>query len=491
MSIIPPRSSNRTPARSPVWANKTKTYIIPILMTALLIQVLFLGNMSYLFGALFKSGHRMHNLKILAIDYDGGDIGKAISGAYSTLQSNQFPTVEFGSSSEYDTPDKIRDAVCKHGYWGAVYTHPGASSRLLTTIKGDNVTTYDPKDAVTTIYNGAYYPAVFSSVKGSLQSLTTVASNMYPITSSDILKAVNLTNPASASTFLNPFQSSVWDIMPTEQGSRVLLNTVAMVMAVLMQFFFQMAFNGITAKVLQSQSKRDVYIFRLVTGKAYTFVSALGMTGYIWAFRENWGVDAGQFFETWMCLWFYMDINYLVVDTVIGTVIPMQFFAFFLLTWIIINIASTVYPFDLTPGFFHWAWALPAHNVWLLLVGIWSGCRASIDVTLPILFSWWIVGHASSAWSVRKRCLMAGVEAKVQSHNDTTDEFDRYSTEHSQQMVLQRMNDQGSRQNTNDQNIDLEANRLGQSQRNGDDSRTVINGAMSPGVRDDAKEQTI
>ncbi|EXK76255.1 hypothetical protein FOQG_18995 [Fusarium oxysporum f. sp. raphani 54005] len=168
MAILPPRSSNRTPARSPNWAGKMKTYIMPTLMVGLLIQLLFLGNMSYLFGALFKSTGRMHNLKILAIDYDGGDIGKAIAGAYTTLQANAFPTVEFGSSSEYDTPDKVRDAVCKHGYWGAVYTHPGASDRLLSTIEGDNATVYSPQDAVTTIYNGAYYPAVFSSVKGSM-----------------------------------------------------------------------------------------------------------------------------------------------------------------------------------------------------------------------------------------------------------------------------------------------------------------------------------
>lgn len=469
-----------------------KTYIIPVLMTAILLQILFLANMSYIFGALFKSTTRMHNLRVLAIDYDGGDIGKAISGAYGNLQSNEFPTVEFGSSSEYDTPDKVRDAVCKHGYWGAVYIHPGASDRLLSTIEGDNTTVYNPHDAVTTIYNGAYYPAVFSSLEGSMRSLISVASSMYALTTPDALKAVNMTNPTSASTLLNPFQGSVWDIMPTEQGSRVLLNTISMVMAILMQFFFQMALNGITtaAKVLQSQSKRDVYIFRLITGKTYTFISALGMTGYIWAYRENWGVNAGQFFETWMCLWFYMEINYLIIDTLINTIIPMQFFAFFMLTWIILNIASAIYPFELTPGFFHWAWALPAHNIWLLLVGIWSGCHANISVTLPILFSWWVVGHAGSAWSVRKRCLMAEAEAKAQDHNGASDKFDRYSTEQSQQVILENMATQNSRQDTNGQNYDLEANRLGQSLRNGDDDRTIINGGMSSQECDNAKDQT-
>ncbi|KAJ4264555.1 hypothetical protein NW762_005758 [Fusarium torreyae] len=489
MSLLPPRSSNRAPARSTPWAAKMKSYLIPVLMTAFLIQLLFLANMSYLFGSLFKSTTRMHNLKILAIDYDGGDIVKAISGAYDTLQSNHFPTVEFGSSSEYDTPDKIRDAVCRHGYWGAVYTHPGASDRLLSTIEGDNTTVYNPQDAITTVYNGAYYPSIFSSLQGNIQSLISAASTMYALTTPDALKAVNMSNPTSASTLLRPFQANVWDIMPTSQGSRVLLNTVSMVMPVLMQFFFQMALNGISGKILQSQSKRDVYVTRFITGKIYTFISALTTTGYFWAFREDWGVDAGQFFETWMCLWFYMDINYLVVDTLINTIIPMQFFSFFLLTWIIINIASTVFPFELTPGFFHWGWALPAHNVWLLLVGIWSGCRANIGVTLPILFSWWIVGHAGSAWSVRKRCLMAEAEAEAQDHDDTSEKFDRYSTEQSRQDMLQTMTSRNSNQIADNENYDLEANRLPQNLRNGNDSRTIINGGESSQERDNEKEQ--
>ncbi|KAJ3519060.1 hypothetical protein NM208_g14282 [Fusarium decemcellulare] len=494
MTLVPPRSSNRHPASSILWAGKWKTYIIPIIMAGLMLQLLFLGNMSYLFGALFKSNSRMHNLKILAVDFDNGDIGRAISGAYNNLQADSFPTVEFGSSSEYATPESLRNAVCKHGYWGAVYTHSGASDRLLNTIEGDNTTTYDPSDAVTYIWNGAYYPAITSSLKGSLQTLISVASKVYPLSTPDAMKAVNMTNPVSASALLNPFEGTPWDIMPTDQGTRVLLNTVAMVMPVLMQFFFQMGLNGITtgAKVLESQSKRDVYIFRLFSGKIYTFISALGMTGYFWAFRESWGVTAGQFFETWMCLWFYMDINFNIVDTLIGTIIPMQFFAYFLLTWIIMNIATTVYPFELTPSFYHWGWALPAHNIWLLLVNIWSGCRGSLDVTLPILFSWWVVSHATSAWSVRKRCLMAEADAEAEKQKPTGDKFTRFSTEQSEQFVLDRISSRASRRASNNrtsENYDVEANRVGESLPDGSDSRTIISTASSLQDREHSKTQ--
>ncbi|KAF4975478.1 hypothetical protein FZEAL_7741 [Fusarium zealandicum] len=483
MARLPPRSANRQPAHSPSWAGKWKLYIIPIIMTALLLQLLFLGNMSYLFGSLFKSNFRMHNLKILAVDYDGGDIGRALSTASSTLQSDEFPTVEFGSSSQYPTPQSLRQAVCKHGYWAAVYTHPGASDRLLATIEGDNTTAYNTSEALTYIYNSAYYPAVFSSLRGNLQALGNVASKVYPLASQDAMQAVDMKNPASVSAFVNPFEPAVWDIMPTNQGTRVLLNTVSMVMPILMQFFFLMGVNGITggAKVLATQSKRDVYTFRLAAGKIYTFISALGMTGYFWAFRESWDVTAGQFFETWMCLWFYMDINHLILDTFLETIIPIHFFSFFLLTWILSNVTTTIYPFELSAGFYHWGWALPSHNVWLLLVGIWTnGCRSSLHVTLPILFSWWFVAHFTSAWSVRRRCLMA--EAAAQPKKSDEGEFPRYSTEQSRQSVLDRLSSRDSRQAQNDRisnNDDLEANRLGDAVREGDDSRTVVGAAVA------------
>ncbi|KAF5981064.1 nitrosoguanidine resistance SNG1 [Fusarium coicis] len=481
MTLIPPRSSNHISWRSTPLSVRMKTYIVPVMMTALMVQLLFLANMSYLFGSLFESSTRMHNLKILAIDFEGSDIGKAIYGAYGTLRSDKFPSVEFGSSSEYDTPEKVRDAVCNHGYWGAIYTHPGASDRLLSTIEGDNTTVYNPQDAVTTIYNGAYYPSVFSSLQGNMQSLVGAAANMYGLTTPDALKAVNMTNSASSSTFLRPFQANIWNIMPTEQGTRVLLNTVSLVMGILMHFFFQLGLNGITTstKVLQSYSKRDVYVFLFITGKIYTLIGTLAMAGYFWAFRENWSVNAAQFFETWMCLWFFMDINYLVIDTVLGTIVPMQFFAFFLLTWIILNIGSTVFPFELTPGFYHWSWALPAHNAWLLLVGIWSGCRANIGVTLPILFSWWVVGQAGSAWSVRKRCLMAEAEAESQLQDAPNEKFERFSTEQTRQETSHGLRSA--------QDLDLEANLSAQRLCNDDDNRTITNGGELTQERDNIK----
>ncbi|KAF7543404.1 hypothetical protein G7Z17_g10761 [Cylindrodendrum hubeiense] len=382
--------------------------------------------MTYLYGVLFKSGSRSHAIKILAVDYDGGDIGQALSIAYQALQADTFPTIEYHSASEYSTPELLEEAICKGDFWAAIYTHSGASKRLMAAIEGKNTTEYDPASTISYTYDASYYPIISTSViKANMETLIAVTSRTYYSVAADARAAVNLSDATSYSAFVNPIQASSEVQSPTNQGTRVLLNTVSMVMPTLMQFFFLMGMNGIwgEAGVFSKLSKRDTYLARLVISKFYTLFCAVGMTGYIWAFREDWGVNGQQFGQTWMCLWLYMEINYLLLDTMLDPVIPMKFFPFFLLTWIIINVASTIYPFVLSAGFYRWGYALPAHNTWTLLMEVWSGgCKLQNEVALPVLLAWWVLGHVSSAWSVRNRCIVTeGIPVNKRLDTETSE----------------------------------------------------------------------
>lgn len=92
--------------------------------------------------------------------------------------------------------------------------------------------------------------------------------------------------------------------MPTPQGSRVLFNTVSMVFPIIQQFFFLMALNGISTQYKLYSRLRLSYAMgmRVLLSTLYTFISSLVMVGYIWAFRENWGVTAGMFFLSWVSI---------------------------------------------------------------------------------------------------------------------------------------------------------------------------------------------
>ncbi|KAK7420389.1 hypothetical protein QQX98_002812 [Neonectria punicea] len=409
--MLPPRSPNRKPLSSPYSATRWKDIIQHVTTPWVLLQLLFLGNTCYMYGAFFQADNRAHALKILAVDYDGAEIGEALKLAYESLEAKNFPTLEFRTPEDFPTPDLVEDAVCRGDYWAAIRTYSDASNRVIEAINGNNTTTYDPGDTISYTYLGVYYPAVAASVlDAKLKALANTASRSYYSVAHEARSAVDLTDPVASSVFFNPIQASSSIKAATNQGTRVLFNTVSMVMPQLVQFFFTMGLNAVFTftGAFASMSKRDVYLVRLLLTKSFSLTSALGMAGYIWAFREDWTVSAGQFFSTWMCLWLLMDINYLVVDTFIEVVVPMRFWAYCLLSWIIAGVTSTVYPFELSPGFYRWGHALPAHNVWRLLMMIWpGGCRQNgLKVALPVLFAWWVAGNLSDAWSVRRRCML-------------------------------------------------------------------------------------
>jgi hypothetical protein len=312
------KSSHRVGRRDPFWNGRKKPFMIAAVASAMLLQVLFLVNMSYLFGSLFKAEHRVHNLHILTVDYDGGIIGKSLQGAIKQLQADTFPTFDIESKAKYPAVEDIVQAVRKGEHWAAVFSHAGASQRLAAALEGgDAAAAYDPTNTLTYVWNEVRYPAMEDgTIKSSMSQLMAVARISYNhINGTGALQTLNKNDPPALQVFLNPIQGGEINIMPTSQGTRVLYNTVAMVMPIIMQFFFLMAVNGVSAefKLYSHLPVLNNGIIRLLLSLSYTFIGSLCWAGYIWAFRETWSVGAGQFFCTWVIIWLYMHINFLVV----------------------------------------------------------------------------------------------------------------------------------------------------------------------------------
>ncbi|THW82380.1 hypothetical protein D6D15_10232 [Aureobasidium pullulans] len=416
--FIPEKSSHRIGHRDPFWNGRKKPFMIAAIASFMLLQILFLVNMSYLFGSLFRSEHRVHNLNILTVDYDGGVIGKSLQGAITQLKADTFPTFDIESSSKYPEVEDIVQAVRRGDHWAAVFTHAGASERLAAALEGgDAAAAYDPTNTITYVWNQVRYPAVEdATIKSSMSQLVAVARIAYNhMNGTGALQALNKNDPAALQAFLNPIQGGDINIMPTTQGTRVLYNTVAMVMPIIMQFFFLMAINGVSAEfnLYSHLPMLNNGIIRLVLSLSYTFVGSLCWAGYIWAFREDWSVGAGQFFCTWVIIWLFMHINFAVIDVATGF-IPMKFLPFFVLTWVILNVTSTIWPFELAPGFYRWGYALPAHEVWQVLIQIWSGGAVDrLYQALPILFTWEIVFLPLAVIALNHRCAVAEREHKA------------------------------------------------------------------------------
>jgi hypothetical protein len=67
-----------------------------------------------------------------------------------------------------------------------------------------------------------------------------------------------------------------------------------MIMPIIMQFFFMMALNGVSAqyRLFSTLSWSTKGLIRMCVSVFYTLVSCLCMIGYTWAFKEDWAVNS-------------------------------------------------------------------------------------------------------------------------------------------------------------------------------------------------------
>ncbi|KAF7548183.1 hypothetical protein G7Z17_g7220 [Cylindrodendrum hubeiense] len=297
---------------SPQWRDRRAIASKALVGVMLGILIIFLADLSYLFGATFKVNDRVSTLNILIVDYNGGPVGEAIANAYKGLQSKQFPSLELQSTDDYPNVSDVKHGVCKADYWGAIYIHKGASARLAAAYDGGAAAEdFNPSDSITYIYNAARYPTVASGyLTSNLQTLLGASRAGYYQTKSGqaALRSINTINAAAVQAYLNPIQGTTEIIQPTNQGSRNLYNTINIIMAILGQFFYVLAINGLFDKfgIHKGMRVRNVWLMRFTAGKIFSMLFAIVVTGYIWAFREDWDITSSQWALNWLTFWLFI-----------------------------------------------------------------------------------------------------------------------------------------------------------------------------------------
>ncbi|KAF7197711.1 hypothetical protein HII31_00800 [Pseudocercospora fuligena] len=408
--------SPRTDGHSPqtFWHTTGKNLLKAIIPPFIMLQILFLGLQSYIFGSVFRNGDRVHNMKVLAVNFDDGIVGQALQEASQLLQSPSFPTLVWTDNEDYPTPEDIYDEVRKGHYWAGIYSIGGASERLNAALHGGEAAqSYQANNTIRYVFNGMRYP---NQEQGEIQSSleTLISTSRIVFNKLNGTAAANLlprSDSTAAQVLLSPIMSSSINIKEASAGGRVLYNTAAQILVILPSFFLMMALNGI-ASGLQLYSKASLLMNAYVRASlsfAYTFIGSLCAASVIYAYREGMEISGGQHMLLWMALWLYMHVQFLVFD-VATTFIPQTFIAFFTVSWAIINISSVLVPFDLTAGFYHWEYASPTYNMYQLEIAIISGSGCydrGVWLSLPIMFVWWIVMLGAASLAVLVRCRMA------------------------------------------------------------------------------------
>jgi Protein of unknown function (DUF3533) len=415
MKFYPRAHENRLPTNHPSLRGPRKAFMKAAATNFLYLQILFLALFAYIFGSLFQQAPHTHNLNVLYVDYDNGIIGTTIRSAYNQLQGDSFPTLVERSPSEFATADDLIREVCDTQYWAALYTSRGASDRLQQAALTGDSAAYDKTDVLTYVWNEARYSAVIdSSVSANLQTLSSEARVVYA--AGNWTGAIENATTATFSIFADPWQLTSINIQPTTQGSRLIYNTLVIILILIQEFFYLGTINSLyeAFKIYSHLNPHRIIIFRNLVSIAYTFIGSLCTVGAIWAFRSDWQVNGNQFVLSWAILWLFAHVNFLTLD-VFTVWLPPPFVPMALITWIVLNITSILLPFELSPGFYSWAYAMPAHEVYQVLVDIWSGgCNPKLSYALPVLFAFELSGLTFGGIGVYRRAHYAVIKNEAE-----------------------------------------------------------------------------
>ncbi|CEJ61925.1 hypothetical protein PMG11_10441 [Penicillium brasilianum] len=416
MALYPKHNERRLSLSEPGLRKSRFTFFRTAALFGLLLTLLFLSLFSYIFGSLYQQAGHTHNLNVAFVDYDGGgQIGTAIRQAYSDLREDNFPTLIEYSPLRYPNPAMLRSAICNTDYWGALYISMNASDRLASALSNSEfASSYNRSDVLIFIWNEARYPSIADSLAQGMEILSETARIAYTepgSAGSHQFQTVNRSSFDSVAVYVDPWHLASINIQPTTQGSRLIYNTLVVILILIQQFFFLATINGLYVQfgLFGTIKARRIVIFRFLISAVYAMAGAICTSGAIWAFRAGWKVNGNQWVLTSLTLWLFGHLNFLTLD-VFAVWLPPAFLPMGLTTYLVLNVTSILLPFELSPAFYRWGNALPAHACYNILVDIWSGgCNPHLGYAFPVLFAYELCSGILSGLGVYRRAHYAVV----------------------------------------------------------------------------------
>jgi len=393
------REGEHTPPASvsffdPALKNVRRRVYIQWARTVLILCIFILSILSIYWGSQFATEKNLPALKVWVVDFDGQIeayrtdnpiVGPAVTNATKQILSSDSLHVgfEIRSPSEFSNdPWTVRQGVYDEHAYAAIIVNPGATTLLRAAVSSRNES-YDPSGAVEAIIISArdettYYNYILPDLT-ALQS--SIVSSFGPqwarelVTGTTNLSTVppQAINPAIGFTYidLRPFYPAV--IAPAV--------TIGLIYLIIIAFFTFPFLMPIHALFMKPEGHPPLKVphwllWRILSNLAayfflslfYSFVSLAFKIPFsndpapdtVSATNAN-GYGKGSFVVFWMLNWVGMAALGLPCENM-AMVLGMPWSSFFLIFWVITNVATGFYPIDLAPGFYRWGYAWPLHR---------------------------------------------------------------------------------------------------------------------------------
>ena len=424
----------------------TENLIQADILLVSILCVFVLAVLSIFWGMQYSTESKLTELKVWVVDFDGQTddyrtstpvVGPAvISTAQEYINS---PDLHLGymiqNASTFDNdPWAVRQAVYDEHAYAAVIINPNATSLLRAAITQHN-TSYDPTDVIQTIIitardQNTYYSYILpdltlfqNAVLASFgpqwaQTLITTTKNLTMIPPQAINPAIGFTT-----IDLRPFT-------PAVTAPAVTIGLIYLIIIAFFNFPFLMPIHAQLIKPSSTNPPLKIpqwLIWRVCSNiAAYFFLSffyslvslAFGIPftnspapDTLPAENPN-AYDRASFVVFWMLNWVGMAALGFPCENM-AMVLGFPWSSFFLIFWVITNVATGFYAIELASVFYRWGYAWPLHrsmftastvccltsaNISSLVVEalrtILFGTHSRIGIDFAVLFIWIAVSIA-------------------------------------------------------------------------------------------------
>ncbi|KAF7298490.1 DUF3533 domain-containing protein [Mycena kentingensis (nom. inval.)] len=358
-----------------------------------------------------------HTLPGWIVDFDGGVVGQSVAQALSAIEptsSSVSWTVVPASQFPGRVP-QIEDAVVSEKTWYALTINSGASANLTAAVATPDAS-YTPSNAITFIGSEARNENIYRIhsriVSAQLEAITHDFGLRFlrNISSADNLAQLLSVAPQTVS---RPIYFSSVNLRPFDVPVASAVTFVGLIYLLILAFFIvNVSASARLLSGLESRlSLRSLILLRLGTSFVASSIPSSRAPSNSPSPATS-APPASPIF--WMLNFIGMLACGLALEAML-TLLTIRFVPFFLILWIIANVAAAVYPIQALPHIYRYGYGFPVYNISRAVRAIVFGTKNELGMNFGVLFAWIVLSCLTISlfqWFVRRRARSVAVAAE-------------------------------------------------------------------------------
>ncbi|KAI1266387.1 MNNG and nitrosoguanidine resistance protein [Xylariaceae sp. FL1019] len=416
------------------WDDRLKsvrTHLLGKWITTICILMAFASSiLSLYWGFSYVVPEKLNSLTVHVVDFDGsqppyvkvnpivGPVMTHLTERLNWKETSEQLTYHVVGPEQYDyDPIAVRRAVYDFKIWAAIVINPNATTALIDAITSGNAS-YDPTGAVQYTVMSARQERTYNKyIRPQLQTITSNFMTQFGknwtetiLSNNSYAPAVMARAPAAVNPGVVPLEIDLRPFGPSTATPAVSIGRVYLIVVAFLSCSF---FMPLHANFLNHQDHPPLHFHHLTIYRwstvviSYLFISlvsslvslcfgvrftnppasstevAFNATAYgHYSFPIYWAVNFAG-----LCALGLACEN-------AAMILGQRWAAMWLVFWVLMNDATSLYSLELAPEFFRWGYALPLHHVVEASRHVLFDLKSNLALNFGVLVAWVVVGTA-------------------------------------------------------------------------------------------------